>query len=376
MIRSQLKRDFTPQQIVQVLSSLGTDCRGDPGSGEPLIFRTVCHHHHGGGSYKLYYYPDSQRFHCYTDCNENFDLYELVCRVKECSFYQALLYIQSILQVDLSHKIGFADGLTSVENDELDLLNRYCKLRGKRQDGDEATPVYPSTLIDLYSRVYPAEWQRDHITPDTMDAFHIRYDVSAREIIIPHYNLSGQLIGIRSRTLDPVKVQDGFKYMPTQLNQIDYRHPLRTNLYGLCNTAPAVRRTGKILIAESEKSCLQCWSYYGENSFAVAVCGSSISTIQRDLVLSLGVKEVFLAFDKEYHEAYTPESDAYADKILRLASLFTPYATTYVLWDVDGLIGYKDSPTDRGKDILEALMKNKFEVETACKPKEAARANL
>ena len=81
-------------------------------------------------------------------------------------------------------------------------------------------------------------------------------------------------------------------------------------------------------------------------------------------MLSLGVREVFLAFDKEYHEPYSEESDLYADKILKLASLFTPYVSTFVLWDTEGLLSYQDSPADQGKAVLEQLMKTKFEVNT------------
>ena len=35
-----------------------------------------------------------------------------------------------------------------------------------------------------------------------------------------------------------------------------------------------------------------------------------------------------------------------------------------VLWDTNDLLGYKDSPTDRGKEILLQLMDNKIYVGT------------
>ena len=109
---------------------------------------------------------------------------------------------------------------------------------------------------------------------------------------------------------------------------------------------------------------MQSYTMYKEGSFTVALCVSNISTIQRDIVLSLGVKEVFLALDKEYEEAYTSEADQYADKLIRLAGMFTPYVTTWILFDTQGLLRKKDSPTDRGRKVLEELMKTKFEIET------------
>lgn len=364
MQRSQVKRDFTPQQIIQLCLALGSaDYRWDGSPDSPIIFQTICHNPPQCGSYKLYYYPDSYRFHCYTECGDTFDVYELVIRALHCDFAQALAYVQNTLHLTFN-KVGFFS-TEDKPNDELDLLTRYCKLRNRGSRVTEPIQTYPPDLINLYTKAYPVEWQRDRITPDAMERFNIRFDVAENAIIIPHYDIDGQLVGVRSRTLDPYKVASGYKYMPTMLeNNVDLRHTLRNHLYGLDKTKEAIQRTGKCMICESEKSVLQSWSYYGENSFTVAVCGSNISTIQRDLILNLGVHEVFLAFDREYRVPYSDESEAYAEKILRLSSLFTPYVTTYVIWDTGSLLGYKDSPTDQGKDVLETLMKQKFEVET------------
>lgn len=369
MQRSQVKRDFSPQQIIQLCLALGSaDYRWDGSPDSPIIFQTICHNPPQCGSYKLYYYPDSFRFHCYTECGDSFDVYELVIRALHCDFAQALSYVQSTLHLTFN-KVGFFTPENQA-NDELDYLARYCKLRNRGNHASEDIQIYPPDLINLFTKAYPVEWQRDRITPDAMEKFNIRFDVAENAIIIPHYDIDGQLVGIRSRTLDPRKVADGFKYMPTVLGKNndgkpdDLRHTLRNHLYGLDKVKETIRRTGKCMICESEKSVLQSWSYYGENSFTVAVCGSNISTIQRDLILNLGVHEVFLAFDREYKIPYSDESEDYAEKILRLSSLFTPYVTTYVIWDTGTLLGYKDSPTDQGKEVLETLMQQKFEVET------------
>ena len=33
-----------------------------------------------------------------------------------------------------------------------------------------------------------------------------------------------------------------------------------------------------------------------------------------------------------------------------------------ILWDFDGLLGFKDSPTDKGKDVLLQLLDKKVEI--------------
>lgn len=340
------------------MSALGSDPPRVAASGD-LIFQTVCHNPPHQGSYKLFYYKDSGLFHCYTQCGDSFDVYELVQRSRHCSFTEALSFIQSTLGLNLTRKVGFETPLSS----DWDLLERFSTFGVKTPPPPEYTPL-PMELLDLYYPCAPEGWVSEGITPETCKRFNIRFDIGKDEIIIPHFDRDGKLIGIRSRTLDAEKVAIGLKYMPTQMGDHDYRHTLRYNLYGLHRSLPAIKRTHKAIIFEAEKSVLLCDSYYKDNSFAVAVCGSNISTFQRDMLISLGVREVFLAFDKEYHEPYSDESDTYADKILKLASLFTPYASTYVLWDTQGLLSYQDSPADRGQQVLEQLMKTKFEVNT------------
>lgn len=50
-----------------------------------------------------------------------------------------------------------------------------------------------------------------------------------------------------------------------------------------------------------EKSCLLYASYFGmENDISVAVCGSSLSNYQIQLLLDLGIQELIIAFDKQF----------------------------------------------------------------------------
>lgn len=344
--------------VIKIVESLGSEPPYYSSDGRALIFQTICHNLPHHGSRKLYYYIESNTFHCYTECGDSFDIYELIMRSLQCDFYHALLHIQGLLGIRLERKVG----IVQQKVDDWNLIDKYAnRIRNATND---SLKEFPASLVSYYTKAYPEEWRNDNIVPSAMDTYHIHFDVAKNEIIIPHYDINGRLIGIRSRVLDPYAVAAGFKYVPTTLEGNDFRHQLRNNLYGLYQNQETIRRTGKLVIFEAEKSVLQCEGYYGNANFTVAVCGSHVSRWQRDTILSLGVREVFLAFDKEYHEAFTQESVSYSEKILSVASMFSPYVVTYLLWDVDGLLDYKDSPSDKGKDILNTLMKNKFEVTT------------
>ena len=180
----------------------------------------------------------------------------------------------------------------------------------------------------------------------------------------------GRLIGIRRRSLKKEDEENGCKYMPLIIEGKQFAHPLGLNLYGLYECKEAIKRHKKIMIAESEKSCLLSKTYYGDDSFTVATCGFNISQAQIDLILELGVNECFLAFDRDFflpdYEDYDendPKRKAaqrYADRINSLAAKLSPYFTVYILYDYGNLLDNKDSPFDKGKEVLEELMRQKI----------------
>ena len=95
--KDKIKKSLSIEDIKTILADLGSD---DPitSNTNELCFQTVCH---GGDSHKLYYYPESQVFHCYTHCGDSFDIYELVIRVRRTqginiTFPQAVKYVASV----------------------------------------------------------------------------------------------------------------------------------------------------------------------------------------------------------------------------------------------------------------------------------------
>ena len=102
-----------------------------------------------------------------------------------------------------------------------------------------------------------------------------------------------------------------------------------------------------------------------ENNFTLALCGcAKISKTQRQMLLDLGVNEVIIALDRQYE---TVGDDNYLKWIKHLKDKIInpllPYFNIYVLWDEEGLLKYKESPTDVDKDTLLKLMKNKIYIE-------------
>lgn len=177
--------------------------------------------------------------------------------------------------------------------------------------------------------------------------------------------MNNRLIGIRSRATDEIEIDMFGKYTPFMWQGKMFNHPLSQNLYGLNNNKEAIQTKKKVMLVESEKGVLQTDSMFKEDNFTLALCGNNLSDSQRDLILSLGVQEVIIALDRQYKEVGDVEYIKWAKHIReRIVSKLAPFVRVYIIWDTEGLLKYKDSPTDVSKDILLKLMKNKIYVGT------------
>lgn len=342
---------------------------------ECLWFRTICH---GGDSHKLCYFTETKDFYCYTNCGRLrfFDLIKKIRGFKDDEFYQCLLYVGKKTGIDFrQNRNGFQDGpsIKSVKQ-ELIEMERASEIReyGKKLP-IKIEKFYDDTILNYFDgRTFYQGWIDEGITEKTMIKYQIKWYEFQKHIIIPHFDINGKLVGIRRRSLKPEDSKN--KYMPEFLEGRSYEHSLGLNLYGLYQNQSAIKKQRKAIIVEGEKSVLLSDSYYGDKSIAVATCGFNISEWQLRALLSLGVDTIYLGFDKDYdvrkEAEYSKDKatwDNYQHYIMRLNTLanrISPYCNTYILTDKKGLLGEKDSPFDKGKKVLEELIKDKILVTT------------
>lgn len=362
-----IQEALTKEDVIKIAMELGSDGYKEGGSGE-LIFRSICH---GSDSWKLYYYHESNGeypgriFHCYTRCSDTFNIFELVIRVRRLqgiilTFSQAVKYVASISNNMFYSNLS--EEKYEYRINDWDWINKLKNI--KKKNVVPQLSEINEHILEIFCP-YPHEiWLSEGISRESMRKYQISYWGKENKIIIPHRDINGRLIGIRGRSLNEDEVRAGYKYMPITVEGIELKHKLGSNLYGLCQNEEAIRRTGKIIIFESEKSVLLCDTFYNQNNFSVAVCGSNLTDTQCRLIRSLGVREIMIAFDKEYEDANSRLAESYGNKLINLANKLNPYFTVYLLWDTESLLDMKDSPVDKGKEILEKLMKNKIEIKT------------
>lgn len=316
-----------------------------------LIMPTVCHNESiEGASWKLYYYKNNHLFYCYTNC-EAMSIFKFLrnfyeTRQIEYDWYQDI-YL-AIKNCSSYNKIeGFQKPIYK------SLKERYSQQRKVKQ-----LPQYDNGVLGCFTKIYPTEWLEDGISKSAMDKFNILYSISQNKIIIPHYDIDERLVGIRGRALNDWEVENVGKYMPVQIENRWYKHPLSMNLYGLNFNKDNIKNTGVCFLVESEKAVLQADSFSIPNCTA-AVCGSNLNKYQLNILLkACQPKEIVICFDQEEEKG----KEKYFNKLYAICKKYEQYANFSFIYDRWGLLELKQSPTDCGEEIFKKLIEKRVKV--------------
>jgi len=359
--KDKIKRELTIAQVADLVNELGGEPQEQNGV---LICKTICH---CGQSHKLYYYPETQLFHCYTDCGDSFDIYDLYKRVKnrEHNVEHTLPWCVTKVAV----YFGIVDEIEAPAVWDLqeplqdwDILKRYSTTAIYTPPKIIEPPIYDKNILKYLPHPIIQPWIEDGISRDIMEQRGICYDPVYHGIVIPHYDMYGNLIGIRERTLVKENAEKYGKYRPAILDGKQYNHPLGGNCYNLCFSLDSIQRTKRVLVFESEKSTLQYATMFGTNNdISVAVCGSNLSWNQFAILNRLGVKDIIIGFDRQYQTIGDAEYQNWVKKLQMINKKYGNYVNISFIFDTQNLLNYKDSPTDRGKDIFIELYNNRLD---------------
>lgn len=362
----QLQNNLSSNDIIDIVTELGADRYKE--YPDYIIFPTICHNEFSeDASMKLYYYLDNKIFKCYTECDESFNIYTLVDKrfrllgKNRVSSYEEKkneddYTFYDIVQFILNH--SDSESFYYKNKNE----NKYKSIRTKylRKESPLLIKFNEGILVSFFD-IYPIEWIEEGISPNTMKKFNIKYSISENKVIIPHYDIDNNLVGIRGRALNKDEADKFGKYRPIEVEGISYAHPLSLNLYGLNLCKDAIRKYKKVILVEGEKSVLKGYEYYGENNIMVAVCGSHINKQQINLLIkNFDVKEIIIAFDKEYESLR--EATQYILRYKESCERYKNYCNFSIIIDRDNLLDLKDAPVDKGKDIFEKLLKERVKI--------------
>lgn len=357
-----IKNSLTIEEVKKIVNKLGGDCYFK--TNNILICETICHNHiDEEKSHKLYYYSNTKLFKCYTECADTFDIFELLIKVQNLNNPNSeitLIKAVKIIESFLNKKFNFTQFFLREEADQL--ISKQEKLISKNKENYEYNfCAYDKKILDFLDKVVVKEWIEEGISANTQQKYNIHFYAPDGQIIIPHYDINGTLIGIRGRYLEDDLCEMYGKYRPAYIHQQLYNHPLSFSLYGLDKTHLNISKYKKAIIFEGEKSVMLYDSYFGsKENISVACCGSSISKQQIDLLLKLGVNEIIIALDRQYKEVNDEENKKYLINIRKLAAKMIDFCNVSVIYDSEHELDYKDSPIDKGKEIFIKLFQKRI----------------
>lgn len=350
--KDEFKRQINMDMMFNLLQYLGAN--PERKNRTTIISDTICHNHPGEGSHKLYTYwnNDMAIMHCYTSCG-SFDVLELMIKIQAqknvtWTMIDAAKFLNNYFALNFEQKIT----TPQEQLQDWQYLSKWNKDNLVQQEQKADFKVYDDSFLQHLPRPRILNWEREGITQKVCASRNICYDPKNDGIIIPHYDIDGELIGVRERTLIKDEEVNG-KYRPAYIDGKLWNHPLGFNLYNLNWSKENIKRVKTAIVVEGEKSCLQFASYFGlDNDITCAICGSNFSNHQFNLLASLKVNEIVIALDKQYQTDSGDDWAKWTKKFVEIFNKYGKYVQVSFIVDREGLLEYKDSPTDKGKDIF------------------------
>lgn len=204
--------------------------------------------------------------------------------------------------------------------------------------------ILPSDYMDRYDPDITKLqlWRDEGISDEILRKFDVRYDHFSNRIVYPIRDLSGSIVNIGGRALDPdykEKGQRKYNYF--------FKWPAGMNLlYGLSENLDSITENREVIVFEGCKSVLKAASW-GVTNCAAALT-SHLSPAQMKILLKLGVTVVF-AFDKDV----SIRQDHNIEKLRH-------YCNVFYLCDRENLLDEKDSPVDKGRDTFLTLYEGRL----------------
>ena len=247
--KNTLKENLSIEEVFDLVNELGGEPRMN---NDHFVAKTICHH---GDSHKLYYYSNTHLFHCYTGCGDaSFDIYDLIVRINHTignqnfSLPQAIIFVARYFGYT-SDTFDFQDEEVSIE--DWKIINDFNRNKEKQSAAvqDLQLKIYDDKILKYLPHPHIIPWEEEDITFSITQSRGICYNPINESIIIPHYDINNNLIGIRERTL--IKENEVYgKYRPAIINGKMYNHPLGLNLYNINNSKSAISVFQKAIIFE------------------------------------------------------------------------------------------------------------------------------
>ena len=262
------------------------------------------------------------------------NVYHFAQRYFKCSSHDA---------VEILKKYAGFDGEVVVPEKKLASTMVFKRFLEKKQSSKQSSGVtLPDSCMEKYEKDESKLeiWEEEGISKDSLDKFQVFYDPFSNRLVYPIRNITGVIVNIGGRTLDP-------QYKEKKLRKYTYFYSWGTieTIYGLYENREAIKSKGEVILFEGCKSVLLADTWGIHNTGAILT--SHLSKNQMKILAKLGQNVVF-ALDKDVNI----KEDKHIAKLKQ-------YVNVYYIYDFQNLLDAKDAPVDKGKEVFERLYKEK-----------------
>lgn len=267
------------------------------------------------------------------------DLIGLIIEERNISFIDVLNVIKKVLGINSFYNFS----------EQREAFSGIYKKIKNHNSSIKENKVYDISVLENYEAIPNLRFLKDNISIETQRVFGIRFDNASQMIIIPIYNIYGELVGIKGRANWKIEDEES-KYLyllPCSVSQ---------TLYGYHINYKYLVNAETIYIYEAEKSVMQCYTYGIFN--CVALGSHNISDTQIKKLLELNPKKIVFMFDEGL------EIEEILNNIAKCMKVSSMKNVQYGYWNFNKDLQNKNSPSDYGKErLLEIVEKEVYLIE-------------
>lgn len=282
--------------------------------------------------------PTKQRFYDFSSGYFG-NVLDFICRYNNCDFWHGLKILKEYAKIEDEE----GEGPVVTRLLATSIAKKFQKQ--KKPVKESAASILSPDYMDRYewNRDKLSVWTNEGIEEDALRFFQVRYDPYSDRIVYPIRDLSGNIINVAGRTIDP-------QYKEKKLRKYTYFKPLGTlnTIYGFAENKEHIVRQREIILFEGAKSVMKAWGWGIKNTGAILT--SHLNPQQFQILIKQGVRVVF---------ALDSDVDIYKDVNIRK---LLPYVQVQWVRNRDGLLDEKDAPVDKGKAVFEKLYERRVRV--------------
>lgn len=268
------------------------------------------------------------------------DIITLVQYNKKLSFINTIKYLHKILGLNYKWQKSIK------KEKEFDPLEIFKKVESGHKTNVADIHTLDEDLLDDYIPMLYIGWLREGIMPWSAKKFGLAYSYKRKRVIIPmRYWLTGQLLGINSRT-----TIDNYKELGIKKFFITPSYQKGLNIYGLYENYDSIQKAGYVTVFEAEKSVLKRDSK--NDPTGVALSGHTITDEQVRILIGLNV-DIIISMD----------NDISIEEVRHICEKFYGIRNVYYTWDKWNLLEEKDSIADKPNKIYDFLFKYKIKYD-------------